>query len=224
MKISISLFFSANEDREKREAAVIALRKQAREEQICKRRAIQRTIKLEDDTSSSLTPALVEKYLIEIQSADPTRQLNTTRMIRTHVAIQSNPPIHLLISNPKIVPRIMSFMTLPHDTELQFEAAWILSNIAAGDHSQTQYVVELGIIPLFIQMLRASNIPLRSQALWGLANIAGDTWQYRNLILETPHAIENLLLSGQPLQVQKIIFVAISICRFFFCRRNCCKI
>lgn len=67
--------------------------------------------------------------------------------------------------------------------KIQFEAAWALTNIASGNPEQTQHVVELGTVPIFIQFLQHHNHEIRDQCIWALGNIAGDCPAMRDMVL-----------------------------------------
>ena len=110
-----------------------------------------------------------------------------------------------------VLPQFVKFLKCTENPELQYQAAWTLTNIANGTSNQTRAVVNTGAVPVFVQLV--SNVPTDSkdeddkkdphhesetryhthvlgnkgdvcvQAVWALGNIAGDSPQLRNVVL-----------------------------------------
>ena len=89
-----------------------------------------------------------------------------------------------------VTPRFVELLIGPNPPssdpiveKIQFEAAWALTNIASGNPEQTEHVVKLGTVPIFIQFLQHPNPEIRDQCIWALGNIAGDCPQMRDMVL-----------------------------------------
>jgi len=172
-----------DESRRKRGEFNVELRKSAREDQLQKRR-MPAPSQVSDprDTSGTPTISSIPALLQDVASTDPARQLHGTKQFRKLLSIQDNPPIQQVIESG-VLPRLLQFLR-HQNVQVQFEAAWALTNVASGNREQTKCVIDLGAIPVFVQLLLSPNKDVREQAVWALGNIAGDSAPFRDLVLQ----------------------------------------
>lgn len=174
--------------RKKREDNIISLRQVVREERLFKHRATGVVTSAASLTStSSVTSAAsavqdVKKMVAGVYDTDFSRQLESITLLRKLLSTESNPPIQEVI-NAGVVPQIVLMLSNSYPPEIQFEAAWTLTNIASGTSAQTRIVVENGAIPGFVRLLHSSSVKICEQAVWALGNIAGDSQICRDYVL-----------------------------------------
>ncbi|XP_019456017.1 PREDICTED: importin subunit alpha-2-like [Lupinus angustifolius] len=175
----------ADEGRRRREDNLVEIRKNKREESLQKKRregfAAQQQFATplnNADRKLETLPAMVAA----VWSDDNNIQLETTTQFRKLLSIERSPPIEEVIQSG-VVPRFVQFLGREDFHQLQFEAAWALTNIASGTSENTKVVIDHGAVPIFVQLLSSHSDDVREQAVWALGNVAGDSPKCRDLVL-----------------------------------------
>ncbi|PKI76121.1 importin subunit alpha-4 [Punica granatum] len=180
----------AEEARRRREDNLVEIRKNKREDSLLKKRReglpLQSQLQLADGSQNA---AAIEKRLESIPnmvqgvwSDDPALQLEATTGFRKLLSIERCPPIDEVIK-AGVVPRFVEFLARNDSPQLQFEAAWALTNVASGTSDNTRVVIDYGAVPMFVQLLSSASDDVREQAVWALGNVAGDSPNCRDLVL-----------------------------------------
>ncbi|XP_061371904.1 importin subunit alpha-like isoform X2 [Gastrolobium bilobum] len=176
----------AEEGRRRREDTMVEIRKNRREESLQKKR---REGFQSQQMSASVQSTPVEKKLEQIPSmvtgvwsGENNLQFEATTQFRKLLSIERSPPIEEVIQSG-VVPRFVEFLMREDFPQLQFEAAWALTNIASGTSENTKVVIDQGAVPIFVKLLGSPSDDVREQAVWALGNIAGDSPRCRDLVL-----------------------------------------
>jgi importin subunit alpha-1 len=132
---------------------------------------------------------------------DVSRQMKAAMSLRKLVAndaqsdddTSAQSVLHQQVIDAGVLPRLVAFLGDFGAPDLQFEAAWILTNLASGKSAQTVAVAKSGAVSAFIGILRtaggasstASTVSseLLTQCIWALGNIAGDGPGGREFVL-----------------------------------------
>ncbi|XVF80638.1 hypothetical protein PTKIN_Ptkin15bG0090200 [Pterospermum kingtungense] len=117
-----------------------------------------------------------------VWSDDRNAQLEATTQFRKLLSIERSPPINEVVQSG-VVPRFVQFLARDDFPQLQFEAAWVLTNIALGTSENTRVVIDHGAVPVFVKLLGSPTDDVREQAVWALGNVAGDSPKCRDLVL-----------------------------------------
>ena len=164
---------SQEDGRRRREENVCEIRKNKKEEGLSKRRNIREEVETEESGTTLLTigPTTGSKKVFTaadipslragLQSLDVTIQEESLRGFRRLLSLEKESPVRQCIDSGA-VPLIVEFLLRHESTDLQFEAAWVLTNIASSS-DETAIIVECGAIPHLVNLLLSPNADIREQ-------------------------------------------------------------
>ena len=139
-------------------------------------------------------------------------ELHAATALRVMLDVENQSPVDMVIAaSPPVVPKLVELLS-HSNPQLQHDAVWALTNIAAGTTQQTDVVVQHGALPPIIRMLSSSNNDLQEYAACCLGNIACDNINMRDMALDAG-ALQPLLASlhvGAPLKVKRYGTYAVS--------------
>ena len=168
-------------------------------------------------TNPSLVPlSLLPNFAEMCRSPDQAFQMQGTLMIRKLLSIEENPPITEIVDTG-IVPVLIEHLKRDDFPQLQFEAAWAVTNVASGTQQQTHYVMEQNAVPHFIRILNSPSEDVREQATWALGNMAGDSAKCRDYILDQgclPELLRCIALPCEKISVlRNAVWTLSNLCR-----------
>ena len=166
---------SQEDGRRRREENVYAIRKDKKEEGLSKRRHIReevetvatettlQTLGATGGAKRAYTAADIPELKVGLQSADITVQEESLRGFRRLLSLEKESPVRQCIDSGA-VPLIVEFLLRNDSTDLQFEAAWVLTNIASSS-DETAIIAECGAIPHLVNLLLSPNADIREQVM-----------------------------------------------------------
>jgi len=136
-----------------------------------------------------------------MNSQDNAMVLESVKGLRRILSIEPTPPVEEVLA-ADCLNYFVGFLSRHDFMELQFEAAWALTNIASTD--KTRSIVDAGAVPMLAQLLLSPNPDVREQCAWCLGNVAGDCPELRDYVLQSG-ALQPLLQNiAQPAHVSML--------------------
>ncbi len=191
--------------RQRREAASMSIRKDKREENLMKRRQVapmqawggenehSTNEESKNSTNNHCKYQIIDipQMVRDLRSTDVDIQIANIKGFRRLLSAEKNPPVQECIDN-NALPIFVEYLNRTDIKELQFEAAWALTNIASTD--RTNEVVNCkNAVSSLVKCLLSEHPEVRDQVAWCLGNIAGDSPKLRDEVLAVPGAMEGLL-------------------------------
>lgn len=208
----------ADESRRKREDQLTQVRRERKEESLKKKRwnGRARTGADEDgEHGDACARAERKRFMVQyiptllanLRVRDPSRQLEALRQFRKMLSVK-DPPVDAVIGSGAVA-FFLAFLKRDDLPQMQYEAAWVITNITSGSSEHTELVVRSGALPLLVRLLdrespadgndRDGIGKVKEQAVWALGNISGDSWRLRDATLDhgvMPPLLHTLLSSA----------------------------
>ncbi|KAL3109514.1 hypothetical protein niasHT_011669 [Heterodera trifolii] len=188
----------SEDSRRRRTETSVELRKKKCNEEMMKRRNID--LECADDSATS-----AEEFVTDGEIGEPTGRLSLEMLSledavevlqkeqnaeRFGLAFES---VRRVLSRSKCPP-IDKVITLGFpcalvqalhydDDKVKFEAAWCITNIVSGTSEQTMTMVNAGAVGPLLKLCSSPSLKLSEQAVWCIANMAGDGVQLRDLLI-----------------------------------------
>ncbi|KAI8610470.1 armadillo-type protein [Chytriomyces sp. MP71] len=131
-----------------------------------------------------LLPHHGQKVMAALHSDWPEYILNAIKLMRRYMCADEVPEKTDRVLELNILQRLGELLQMRSHHMIQYEACWVLTNIAAGTPAHTAAVVEAGLVPLLISLLGSDGDAVRVQAAWTLGNVAGDCKEYTQMLLD----------------------------------------
>ncbi|BBH06023.1 importin alpha isoform 9, partial [Prunus dulcis] len=109
------------------------------------------------------------------------KKVSALRELRRLLSRSEFPPVEVALKAGAI-PLLVQCLSFGSPDEQLLEAAWCLTNIAAGKPEETKAL--LPALPLIVAHLgEKSSLPVAEQCAWALGNVAGEGEELRNILL-----------------------------------------
>ncbi len=212
--MGLKIMTGAHNARTRRGETMISIRKSKREEGLQKRRNILSSRSTSPTSSGSaeqkekviayfgsvLTSSSkqysaddIPSLALDLSNPNATEVHSACRAIRELLSHPGpEPPVEALIEAGGIVG-LVSCLWRTDNTNIQFEAAWALTNVASTNW--TAAVVEAGAVSPLTALLVHENADVREQAAWCIGNITGDSAALRDICLAGGGVLSSLLLN-----------------------------
>ncbi|KAG9455653.1 hypothetical protein H6P81_000161 [Aristolochia fimbriata] len=87
-----------------------------------------------------------------------------------NIATGDDSQTQCLLDN-EALPWLLRLLILNYDRNIKREACWTISNITAGNLVQIQAVINAGMIPPLVNLLRTADFTVKKEAAWAISNL-----------------------------------------------------
>ena len=210
--------FDSESVKRQQESKEVQLRKTRRTDAAMKRRNLQSQrewVRINEQYKANYSLEDLPELLQAMVSGDDPQLLFAAQGLRKLLSLEQDPPVQPVI-DAGVLAYLLDWVQRSDFAQLQYEAAWSITNMTSGAHQHTQAVVEKGAVPLLLKLLESTCEEVREQSVWALGNIGGDSTHCRDLILQTggmPGLIRCVEQSARPALIKNGIWAISNLCR-----------
>ncbi|KAL2566809.1 hypothetical protein GLYMA_19G227200v4 [Glycine max] len=130
------------------------------------------------------TLTAIPKLLQSLCSEYPALESQITSHLNTLLALDDQIPLIDDVLKDVVLPRFVKFLDDEKEPQFQLEALWVLTNFAEASSKHTKVVLEVGVIPRIVSILKYnSEVEILEQAIYALGLIADYSPSYRDRAL-----------------------------------------
>lgn len=119
--------------------------------------------------------------LLSRECSNQDTALQATKAFRRLLSVKRALPAKEVVTSGVLPCFVRNLSCDSQDWNLAFESAWALTNVASTNYANN--VAQAGAIQPLIQLLTHGKPCVREQAAWCLGNIAGDSTDLRDQVL-----------------------------------------
>lgn len=233
--------FNLEKLRRKRDEGIIELRKQKRNQQVAKKRALQEngqkkqeevfqnptetlifeiswispelSIVFPEISDLSLsTPERISKLIGFIMLTSEISSLyQSIQTLRKILSSEGVPPLHFIM-NSGVSSKLIQLMNCEF-VALQTECMWCILNLATGPTHIVRVLIEEGVIQALESLMGSKDQELLELSVWCIGNLAGDSVYTRDRLITLVPTLTNLLHKVEVAKWKNIVWTLSNLCR-----------
>ena len=90
-------------------------------------------------------------------------------------------------------PRLVQLLSAVPDPSVQSPTLSLVGNILSGTDTQTQTMIDLGVLPIMLALTHHPKKNVRKEAVWSLSNTTSGPPHHVNAVLDTPGVIARMV-------------------------------
>lgn len=138
-----------------------------------------------------LVQDLIPILATQINSAD-IDSVSDACVALSNISDGSNERIQAVLDSGCAI-RVVQLLGAVPDDKIQAPTLRLVGNIMTGNDSQTQSVIDLGVLPVLLELLDHSRKNVRKEVCWTFSNVTSGTAMQVQAVLETPGVIAKII-------------------------------